>query len=212
MGRQRRQARQPTWVSAAFAGPGYPLSTTARRHHRPLSFARLPRRLQFLPLGLFWGLVAGGLHSYQLLWLGESHPRYHGIDLWAFVVPLIIGAAVICPISTLLCSARLKRELTSTHWTLNWVITASASGAAGIAIFWPIIFIWGFLWMALPTGTLGYALLAMLFLSTGLGILIGIELAVVALVLAPLSLLARRLILRRRPVAEPAGGASQPQP
>ncbi len=188
------------------------MSTTARGSHRRLSFARLPRRLQFLPLGLFWGLVAGGLNFYQSRWLSESNPRDHGIDLWAFVVFSIIGAAVTCPISTLLCSARLKRELTSTRWTLNWVITASASGAAGIAIFWLIFFVWAILWMPPPAGTLGLALLAMLFLPIGLGILIGIELAVVALVLAPLSLLARRLILRRRPISEPAGGTSQTQP
>ena len=42
-------------------------------------------------------------------------------------------------------------------------------------------------------------------------VLIAIESAVVALVLAPLSLLVRRLILRRTRVAETVGGASRSQ-
>ena len=45
--------------------------------------------------------------------------------------------------------------------------------------------------------------------SLGSGILIGIVSAVVALVLAPLSLLGRRLIRRRASVAGPPGGVSE---
>ena len=48
--------------------------------------------------------------------------------------------------------------------------------------------------------------------TLAVSVLIGIESGAVALVLAPLSLLVRRLILRRTRVAEPAAGASQTQP
>ena len=201
-----------TSIDLAVAMPVYSLSNTARRGRRPLSFARLVRGLRFLPLGLLWGLVPGGLHSYQVLWLSEPSPLYHGIELWKFVIFLIIGAAVTCPIATLLFSARLKLGLTSTRWTWEWVITASASSAAGIAILWLIFFVWAFLSMPPSVEELGSALLALLVIPIGLGLLIGFESGAMALVLTPVALLARRLIHRQACVANPAGGATETQP
>ena len=209
------------WIDPTVATLGYSLSTNARRSRRQLSFNAVGRRLRFLPLGLFWGLVAGGLNAYQVLWLTEPSPLYHGIELEEFVFLSIIGMVVTCPIATAFCGARLRREHSSTRWTLNWVITAFASSAAAIAI----IFLMGSFSAILslrpdvlfshPTSdveAVALAMLVSLFFSAGYGIFVGIECAAVALFLAPLSLLARRLILHRRPIAEPAGDASQPQP
>ena len=59
---------------------------------------------------------------------------------------------------------------------------------------------------------LGGTLIIGLAFSLVVGTVIGIESAAVALLLAPLSLLGRRLILRRRSVVESAGDSSQSQP
>ena len=186
--------------------PVYSLSTTARRIRRLLSSDRFRRRTQFLLLGLFWGLVVGGLNSYQLFWLTEPSPMYHEIDLRMFVVFSIIVMVPTCLIATLIGSARLKREHSSTRWTLNWVITAFASSAAVIAILFQIAFFVAIL--SLPPDVLfshptsdveavALSVLLSLLYSAVYGIFVGIECAVLALILAPLSLIARRLILRR---------------
>ena len=177
-----------------------------------MSFTRLNRRLRFFPLGLLWGLVAGWFHAYQALMLVEPSPYFRGIELEKFVSLLIVVMVVVCPIAALLGSALLKRELAARRWIVNWVITALASSAVGVAILWLILLAWLFLSTPAAVEELVLALLALLLFPTGFGILIGIETAVVALLLAPLSLLARRLILRRISTAEPAGGASQTQP
>ena len=184
-----------------------------------MSFARLDRRLQFLPLGLFWAGVAGGFHTYHLLCVidylpADGEPR----DIWAPILLMLLMMAGTCPIAILMGSAMLRRESPWGEWVVNWVITGVVSCAGGVTFFWLAASIWLFSWGPYPaswSGVSDYILGSMLgvaLLSFGPVMAVAIASPVAALVSAPLSLLARRLILHRRPIAEPAGGASQPQP
>ncbi len=185
---------------------------------------RLDRRLLFLPLGLLWGLVAGCFQAYQLiLVVDDRNIYYRGVEFNEIILPMIMVMVGACPIATLLGSAKMKPELSSIRWTLNWVITAFASSAGGVAIFWMMLIVWRISWTAAQQApiwsnsisiveSLALVLLTFLLFPTGFGILIGIECAAVALVLAPVSLLGRRLILRRVSAAEPTSGASQAHP
>ncbi len=176
-----------------------------------MSFAQLARRLRFLPLGLLWGVVAGGFDSYHILSVASAD------DQVSWLVPIGIIACT-CLIATPLGSAMLKRDLSSIRWVVNWMITGVASCGGAIAIFYPALFLWLSLLRPNPSAlsspisfvadVLGGTLFALAF-SLVFGTLIAIESAVVALVLAPFALLGRRLILRRVSAAEPAGGASQ---
>ena len=130
--------------------------------------------------------------------------------------------ACCCLIALPLGGAMLKRELSSIRWVVNWMITGVASSAGGVAIFYPIFFFGDALLRPTPLALsdpiffvadlLGGTLIIGLAFSLVVGTVIGIESAAVALLLAPLSLLGRRLILRRRSVVESAGDSSQSQP
>ena len=151
----------------------------------------------------------------------ERNFYYRGVDINE-VIPLMMLIMIgTCPIATLLGSALLKPGLSASSWIGNWVITGVASSVGGVAFFCLDYVLWR-LWLGLPPQALSNLLTIiiglMLTILAGLvpfiifGILISIESAAVALLLAPLSLLVRRLILRRGSVAEPAGSASQTQP
>ena len=189
-----------------------------------MSFARLSPRLRFLPLGLLWGVVGGGFHTYLFVHVTDGPPPQFGPavirTLILMTIIMMLGA---CPIASLFGNALLKRDLTTRRWIVNWVITAFASSAAGVVIFWPMAFVMAVLMTAhqiplfynpsfsIAEGVV-VVLLTLVFATTGLGVLVGIGSAAVALLMVPLSLLVRRLILRRRSVVEPAGGASQSHP
>lgn len=185
------------------------------------SFTRLDRRLRFIPLGLFWGLVAGGFNTFHgLMADDERSVYYHGVELDELIIPMILVMVGTCPTATLLGSALLKPRLSASSWIVNWVTTGVASSLGGVAIFWLAAAFLG-VWTGPPPAALSNPLyiigslmietLAILIGFLIFGILIVIESAVVALLLAPLSLLGRWLILRQARVGEPAGGASQTQ-
>ena len=189
-----------------------------------MSFAKLRRRLRFLPLGLLWGVVGGGFHTYVFVHITDGPPPQFGPTVIGILILVtIIMMLGTCPIATLFGSALLKRDLAARRWIVNWVITAFASSAVGVVIFWLMLLVLGTLWAAAQhvplfsnsTSTverLVLVLLTFLLFPTGLGILIGFATGLVALMLAPLALLGRRLILRRASVAEPVIGASRTQP
>ena len=182
-----------------------------------MSFTQLDRRLQFLPLGLLWGVVAGGFHTYHIANMGSADDQVN----WLVPIGTI---ACTCPITALLGSAILKRELSSIRWVVNWMITGVASCAGGVAIF----HMTGFFLVGLilpfnstlpsPTYFVTSVLVAML-IGLGFALIIGtviaIESAVVALLLAPLSLLVRRLsrparVTSRRPSRSSTGRSTTP--
>ncbi len=177
-----------------------------------MPFPRLNWTLKFIPLGLFWGLIAGGFHTYHIADMGSVDDQVS----WIVPVVTVLGT---CLIATPLARVLLTRELSSKRWILNWLITAVASCVGGIAIFYTTLF---FLAGLQPTylysspspanlfASLSIAMLMGMGFSLIFGILIGIECAVVALVLAPFSLIARRLILRRRLPSRP--GLTQRKP
>ena len=179
-----------------------------------MPFTQLDRKLQFLPLGLLWGVVAAWFHTHHFL------SPWDGYDQVSWLIP--IGTiACTCLIATPLCSVMLNRELSSIRWVVNWMITGVASCVGGVATFYLILILW--LSLLRPTQfalsspisfaeNLLFGMLVALGFSLVIGKLIAMESAVVALLLAPLSLLARRLIHRRRSVVESAGDSSQSQP
>ena len=180
-----------------------------------MSITQVDNRLKFFPLGLLWGFVAGGFHTYHVLSLGSSDDQVN------WLVP--IGTIACCSLIALpLGSAMLKRELSTIRWVVNWMITGMASSAGGVAIFYPIFFFGDALLRPTPLALsdpiffvadlLGGSLIIGLAFSLVVGTVIGIESAAVALLLAPLSLLGRRLILRRRSAVESPSGTFQAQP
>ena len=184
-----------------------------------MPFARLRCRLQFLPLGLLWGVIASGFHTYHLLFVLDYPLADHELkDSWPLIRLVLMMMAGTCPIATLLGYALLKRELSPIRWIVNWVITGVASVMGGVAIFWL-----GFaLWMSTqelppawsnPIYAVGiFLILLWLGASLYFGVVIAIESAVVAILSAPVSLLVRWLILRRTRVTESAGNTSQGHP
>ena len=173
--------------------------------------ARLVRGPIFLPLGVLWGLVAAWFHTHAYL------SPWDGYDDVNWLVP--IGTMVFtCPIATLLGVAMLKRELSSVHWVANWVITGVASCVGTIGIIYLTFVFWAFVLTPPPSSFsnpivfVGGFLLGLALISMGPLIEVGVGSLAVALVTAPLALLARRLILRRASRAEPADSATQPQP
>ena len=178
-----------------------------------LSLTRLDGRLQFLPLGLLWGVVAAWFHTHHYLSPWDGYDQV----IWRIPIGTI---ACTCLIGTPMASAMLRRELSSIRWVVNWVITGVASCVGGIAIFYLALFFWVSLLLPTPFAlsspisfaeSVLFGTLIGLGFSLVIGTLIAIESAVVALLLAPLSLLVRRLILRRRSAVESAGDASQSQ-
>ena len=89
------------------------------------SFKRLGLRLQFVPLGLLWGVVL----AYYMFFV-HSPDRPAAVD-WETMGPI----SGVCVIATLVGSAILRRELTAIRWMVNWVITGVASVVGGLAIF-----------------------------------------------------------------------------
>ena len=170
-----------------------------------MSLNNLVRRLSFLPLGLLWGAVAGWFHIHSMLspWDG-----YDEVNLL-----LVPGGTMACTclIATFLGSTMLNRELSSIHWIGNWVVTGITSCVGGVVIFYVVLV------SSLPTQgsyppSVADFVFVLALLSIGPLIEVATGSAVTALLSAPLSLLARWLVLRRTRVAEPAGGASQSQP
>ncbi len=197
--------------------------------------SELVSRLRFLPLGLLWGITAGSLTTYRYIssrngLLGNGLLRFD-VDVssdWSRIelifVPIIGAVAGSLLIATLLGSALLNRKSSSIRWLVDWVMTGAASCAGGAAVFVLILTVRRILglleWMqtmksyespAFLFGAVIGAFIAGGVVALVYAVLIAIESAVVALVLAPLSLLVRRLILRRTRVAETVGGASRSQ-
>ncbi len=189
----------------------------------------LASRLRFLPLGLLWGLVAGSLTTYQYISFRNGLFRFDVSPDWSRVelifVPIIGAVAGSFLIAILLGSALLNRKSSSIRWLVDWVITGAASCAGGAAVFELIVAVrWtvGLLeWLQTaksyesPFILFGFALGFVLsggMVALVFAVLMGIVSAMVALSLAPLALLGRRLILRRRSVVESTGDASQDQP
>ena len=189
----------------------------------------LVSRLRFLPVGLLWGLVAGSLMTYQYISFRNGLLRFDVSPDWSRVelifVPIIGAVAGSVLIAILLGSALLNRKSSSIRWLVDWVITAAASCAGGAAVFELIVAVrWtvGLLeWLQTsrsyesPFILFGFALVRVL--SGGVAalvfaVLMSIVSAMVALPLAPLALLGRRLILRRTRVAETVGDGTQAQP
>ena len=96
------------------------------------SFTRLDRRLQFLPLGLLWGLVASLVHPSGGN-AGSTGWAMMGAMPGAFVIATIVG------------SAMLKLELTTGRWTVSWVATGIASCVGGVVIFFLVALLAGHL-------------------------------------------------------------------
>ena len=169
-----------------------------------MSVIGLNRRLKFVPLGLLWGVVAGWFHTHSILSPWDSYDQVN----WLWPIGTI---ACTCLIVTFLGSAMLKRELSSVHWIGNWVVTGITSCVGGVAIFY-IVFV-----SLTPTQgsyplSVEDSIFVLALISMGPVIEVATGSTVMALLSAPLSLLARRLVVRRTRVAEPAGGDSQPQP
>ena len=192
-----------------------------------MSLNELVRRLRFLPLGLLWGLVASSLLICDLasrsvgflIIIPDLNAVWRTVEL--VLVPIIGSLVGSCLTAGVLGTAMLSRDVPSTRWVVNWVKLSSASCAGGASIF-ILLFLLRALdghlqWMQVSSWddwllySLTYVVIAVMG-SLGFGVVIGFVSAVVALVLAPLSLLGRRLILRHTSAAEPAGGASQAQP
>ncbi len=172
----------------------------------PLS-KRLDRSLPFIPLGLFWGLVAGGFNTFHTLMADDERTvYYHGVELSELILPTLLVMAGTCPTATLLGSALLKPGLSARSWVGAWVQTGVLSSLVGVAIFWMAGTLLFLLFQGLPPaaltnpiytlGSLAIATVASLVGFLIFGVLIVVESAVVALVLAPLCLLGRRLIPR----------------
>ena len=188
-------------------------------------------RLRFLPLGVFWGLVAGSLTTFRYIsspigLLGFDGDA--GLNWWKveqIVVPILGAVAGSLLIAILLGNALLYRNSSSIRWLVDWVITGAASCAGGAAVF-RLIFelrrLAKILELFLPTfsydspdflyavGVIGVLWGGMFVLMSA--VLMGIVSAMLALLLAPLALLGRRLILRRTRVAETVGDGTQAQP
>ena len=167
-----------------------------------MSVAQLHRRLKFAPLGLLWGVVAGWFHTHSILSPWDS---YDEVNLL-----LVVGGTITCTclIATFLCSTMLSRELSSIHWIGNWVVTGITSCVGGVVIFYVVLI------SSLPTqGSHPPSVADFIFVSALISIGPIMEVAtgsaVMALLSAPLSLVARRLIPHRISTAEPAGGAPQ---
>ena len=175
----------------------------------------LVSRLRFLPLGLLWGLVAGSISTYLYI---SSRNGLHRFDVdvspdWSRVEPIfvpIIGAVAGSLLIASLLGSALLNQKSSIRWLVDWVITAAASCAGGGAVFGLIVSLrWtvGLLeWLQTtrsyesPFILFGFALFGVLsggVAAVAFAVLIGTVSAMLALLLAPLALLGRRLIFRQ---------------
>ena len=187
-----------------------------------MSSPRFGHRLKFLPLGLLWGVIGGGFHTYHFATLFDRSPSDSEPEvIWPLILLMLLMMVGTCPIAILLGSVMLTHELSSIRWIFNWVITGVASSTGGVAIFWLIAALLMMLQGLHPVAfsNLGYVIgIIMWVIFSGVmgslffGILIAIESALVALLLAPLSLLVRWFMLRHVSAAESGGVASQTQP
>ncbi len=175
----------------------------------------LVSRLRFLPLGLLWGLVAGSISTYLYI---SSRNGLHRFDVdvspdWSRVEPIfvpIIGAVAGSLLIAILSGSALLNRKSSIRWLVDWVVTGAASCAGGAAVFGLIVSVrWtvGLLeWMQTtqsyesPFILVGFALMGVLsggVAAVAFAVLIGTMSAMLALLLAPLALLGRRLIFRQ---------------
>ena len=175
----------------------------------------LVSRLRFLPLGLLWGLVAGSISTYLYI---SSRNGLHRFDVdvspdWSRVEPIfvpIIGAVAGSLLIAILSGSALLNRKSSIRWLVDWVVTGAASCAGGAAVFGLIVSVrWtvGLLeWMQTtqsyesPFILVGFALMGVLsggVAAVAFAVLIGTVSAMLALLLAPLALLGRRLIFRQ---------------
>ena len=153
-----------------------------------MSFTRLNRRLKFIPLGLLWGVVTGWFHTHSILSPWDSYDEVN----W-----LVPGGTMACTclIATFLGSTVLSRELSSIHWIGNWVVTGITSCVGGVAIFYIVLV------SLLPTQgsyplSVEDSIFVLALISMGPVIEVATGSTVMALLSAPLSLLARRLVVR----------------
>ena len=103
--------------------------------------------------------------------------------------------ACTCLIATFLGSTVLSRELSSIHWIGNWVVTGITSCVGGVAIFYIVLV------SLLPTQgsyplSVEDSIFVLALISMGPVIEVATGSTVMALLSAPLSLLARRLVVR----------------
>lgn len=213
-------------IGYEFAKPVYSLCTTSRRSRRQLSLARLPRWLKILPFGLFWAVVAVvfNVENYTRVWLlSDAAPSNWLADFRSIFV--IVGPFLCtCFIANTLGKAILKPLRSATFWTFGWVFSAIASCVGGVAASNLAFSLWLNFWLSywrivrslselsselalfIPFTLLGWLLLSLDSMR------IAIQSTVVAFSSIPIALVVRRLILQRRCLAEPAGGASETQP
>ena len=187
---------------------------------------RLARRLRFLPLGMFWGVVTAILNVdnfSRIIVAGDIEPVNWLVD-WRSIV-IIVGPAIFaCLIAALLGSAILKREFSPILWSANWVVIGVASCVGGFVIsglaFSLLYSIWGIFQYPSESSPNLYSALKFIVGGTifvwfiACGLLIP-PLVVQSLVFAssslPVALVVRRLMIGAGQVSEPAGGASQAQ-
>ncbi len=190
-------------------------------------FTRLARRLQFLPLGMFWGVVTAMLdvdNFNRTYIVGDIEPVNSLVDSRSIFI--IVGPAIFaCLIATLLGSAILRRESSPILWSVNWVIIGVSSCVAGVAISGlavPLLYTiwWSFQYPleSLSTSSSSLSLIpgviffAWLIVSLPLTASILVQSLILASSSIPVALVVRRLMIGAGPVSEPAGGESQTQP
>lgn len=102
-----------------------------------MSFARLPHRLKVLPLGLLWGLIAGGLQAYQHISTPIGFLRFDynlSSEWWRIelvLVPIIGAMAGAFLIAVLVGNNLFGNGISSKRWVADWVFTGAASCAGG---------------------------------------------------------------------------------
>ena len=181
-----------------------------------LLFTRLARRLRFLPLGIFWGVVTAILNAdnfSQIIIAGDIEPVDWLVD-WRSIV-IIVGPAVFaCLIATLLGSASLRRDISPIQWSVSWVVIGVSSCGASVATsglaFSLLYNIWQSYYSLLECSSTFLSGLELIVGGTLIGwvfafwVLIG-KIVVQSLVLAssslPVALVVRRITLGVGPVA-----------
>ena len=190
-------------------------------------FTRLARRLRFLPLGMFWGVVTAILNVdnfSRIIVAGDIEPVNWLVDLRSIFV-IVCPAIFACLIAALLGSAILRREFSPILWSVNWVVIGVASCVGGVAISVlaspPLYIIWQSFQYPLESLSISWSDLSLILGGTifvwfiACGLLIP-PLVVQSLVFAssslPVALVVRRLMIGAGQVSEPAGGESQTKP
>ncbi len=195
-------------------------------------FTPLARKLQFLPLGMFWGVVTAVLNVdnfNQDLIVRGIQPVDLSAD-WMSIF-ITVGPAIFAfLIAIRMGSDVLRRESSPILWSVNWVVIGVSSCVAGVAISILAISILAFSLLYSISWSYLYPLeswsnLYSAFQLIVRGIFSGWMMAfwmlvapilVQSLVFAssslPVALVVRRLMIGAGQVSEPAGGESQTQP